>query len=35
MTKTIESTATKYHGLPSLLRKNYWINQDGGRARGI
>jgi hypothetical protein len=35
MTKTIESTATKCQGVPSLLRKNYRISQDGRRTRGI
>jgi putative monooxygenase ydhR len=35
MTKTFESTAPKYKGLPGLLRKNYFVSADGRRAGGI
>lgn len=33
--KTFQSTAPKYQGLPGLLRKNYWLSEDGRRAGGI
>jgi len=35
MTATFESTAPKYRGIPGLLRKNYWMSEDGRRAGGI
>jgi hypothetical protein len=35
MTKTFQGTAPKYQGMPGLLRKNYWISEDGRRAGGI
>jgi hypothetical protein len=35
MTKTFQSTAPKYQGVPGLLRKNYWVSEDGRRAGGI
>jgi hypothetical protein len=35
ITKTFQSTAPKYQGLPGLLRKNYWVSEDGRRAGGI
>ena len=35
ITKTFESTAPKYRGIPGLLRKNYFISEDGRRAGGI
>jgi hypothetical protein len=35
ITKTFQSTAPKYRGLPGLLRKNYWLSEDGRRAGGI
>ncbi|HXF90159.1 MAG TPA: YdhR family protein [Xanthobacteraceae bacterium] len=35
MKKTFESTAPKYQGMPGLLRKNYWMSEDGSRAGGI
>lgn len=35
ITKTFEATAPKYQGLPGLLRKNYFMSEDGARAGGI
>ena len=35
MTKTFQSTAPKYQGLAGLLRKNYFVSEDGKRAGGI
>ena len=35
ITKTFQSTAPKYQGLPGLLRKNYFLSEDGARAGGI
>ena len=35
ITKTVQATAPKYQGVPGLLRKNYWLSQDGKRAGGI
>ena len=35
ITKTFQSTAPKYQGIPGLLRKNYWMSEDGQRAGGI
>ena len=35
ITKTFQGTAPKYRGMPGLLRKNYWMSEDGGRAGGI
>ena len=35
MTKTFQATAAKYQGVPGLLRKNYWMSEDGCRAGGI
>jgi len=35
ITKTFQATAPKYRGLPGLLRKNYWVSEDGRRAGGI
>lgn len=35
ITKTFEATASKYQGLPGLLRKNYFMTEDGARAGGI
>ncbi len=35
MTATFSSTAPKYQGLPGLLRKNYFVSEDGRRAGGI
>src|SRR5262245_51285511 len=34
MTKTFQSTAPKYQGIPGLLRKNYFLSEDGKRAGG-
>ena len=35
ITKTFQATAPKYQGIPGLLRKNYWMSEDGNRAGGI
>jgi len=35
MKPVFESTAPKYLNLPGLLRKNYFISEDGLRAGGI
>ena len=35
MTKTFQSTAPKYQSLQGLLRKNYFVSEDGKRAGGI
>jgi hypothetical protein len=35
ITKTFQSTAPKYRGVPGLLRKNYFVSEDGRRAGGI
>jgi hypothetical protein len=35
ITKTFQSTAPKYQGIPGLLRKNYFMSEDGRRAGGI
>jgi len=35
ITKTFQSTAPKYQGVPGLMRKNYWMSEDGLRAGGI
>jgi hypothetical protein len=35
ITKTFQATAPKYQGIPGLLRKNYWMSEDGRRAGGI
>lgn len=35
ITKTFQATAPKYQGVPGLLRKNYWMSEDGKRAGGI
>lgn len=32
MTPVFQSTASKYQGLPGLLRKNYFLSEDGRRA---
>jgi hypothetical protein len=34
-TATFQSTAPKYLNLPGLLRKNYFLTEDGMRAGGI
>jgi Putative mono-oxygenase ydhR len=33
--KTFQATASKYQGIPGLLRKNYFVSEDGRRAGGI
>ena len=35
ITKTFQGTAPKYRGIPGLLRKNYFMSEDGKRAGGI
>jgi hypothetical protein len=35
ITKTFQGTAPKYQGIPGLLRKNYFMSEDGQRAGGI
>jgi hypothetical protein len=35
ITKTFQATAPKYRGIPGLLRKNYFMSEDGRRAGGI
>ena len=35
MRAVFESTAPKYLNLPGLLRKNYFLTEDGLRAGGI
>jgi hypothetical protein len=35
ITKTFQSTAPRYRGIPGLLRKNYFMSEDGLRAGGI
>jgi len=35
ITKTFQSTAPKYRGMPGLLRKNYFMSEDRCRAGGI
>lgn len=35
ISKTFQGTAPRYQGLKGLLRKNYWVSEDGRRAGGI
>lgn len=35
MTKTFQATAPKYQGVAGLIRKNYFVSEDGKRAGGI
>ena len=35
MTRTFQATAPKYQKMAGLLRKNYWMSEDGRRAGGI
>lgn len=35
ITKTFQATAPKYQGVHGLLRKNYFMSEDGQRAGGI
>jgi hypothetical protein len=35
ITKVFQSTAPRYQGVPGLLRKNYYLSEDGRRAGGI
>lgn len=32
---TFQSTAPRYLGMPGLLRKNYYVSDDGMRAGGV
>ena len=34
-TAPLQATAPKSQGRPGLLRKNYWVSEDGSRAGGI
>ncbi|MBE0627630.1 MAG: YdhR family protein [Burkholderiales bacterium] len=34
-TATFQGTASKYLGMPGLLRKNYFLSEDGMRAGGL
>ena len=35
MSATFRSTAPRYQDVAGLLRKNYWVSEDGRRAGGI
>lgn len=35
ITATFQSTAPKYLNVPGLMRKNYFVSEDGKRAGGI
>ena len=35
MTKVFHGTAPKYQNMAGLLRKNYWMSEDGLRVGGI
>jgi hypothetical protein len=35
ITKTFQATAPKYRSIPGLIRKNYFLSEDGRRAGGI
>ena len=35
ITKTFQTTAPKYRGVKGLLRKTYFLSEDGRRAGGI
>ncbi len=35
LSRTFQSTAPKYRDVPGLLRKNYFMSEDGRRAGGI
>ena len=35
ITKTFQATAPKYRGMQGLMRKNYFLSEDGRRAGGI
>ncbi len=35
ITAVFRGTAPKYQGMSGLLRKNYWLSEDGRRAGGI
>jgi hypothetical protein len=35
ITRTFQATAPRYQGMPGLLRKNYWLSEDGRRAGAV
>ena len=35
ISKTFQATAPKYRSVAGLMRKNYWLSEDGWRAGGI
>jgi hypothetical protein len=35
ISKTFQSTAPKYQGVPGLLSKNYFVSEDGRRVGGL
>ncbi len=35
MTEVFKGTAPKYRSVPGLLRKNYWLSEDGRTAGGV
>jgi hypothetical protein len=35
ITKTFQTTAPRYRGIAGLIRKNYFMSEDGRRAGGI
>src|SRR6516225_855522 len=35
LTRTFQSTGRTYQRIAGLLRKNYWLSEDGRRAGGI
>jgi heme-degrading monooxygenase HmoA len=35
MTKVFQGTAPRYQGMPGLLRKNYFVSEDGRRVGGV
>tara|TARA_B110000503_G_C6849558_1_gene290222 strand:+ start:141 stop:458 length:318 start_codon:yes stop_codon:yes gene_type:complete len=35
ITAIFQGTAPKYLGMHGLIRKNYWLSEDGNRAGGI
>jgi hypothetical protein len=35
ITKTFQATAPKYREVRGLVRKNYWLSEDGRRAGGV
>ena len=35
ISKIFQATAPKYQGMSGLLRKNYWLSEDGQRSGGV